>query len=97
MQVLDPSLLPSKESVDFRHYGHDHIQVIASHFFPDDEHSHLQLLAEWDSFKYNLQAWVLPESVTTYKTMSAVEWVMQRLCKQDFSYNHQYPLLVSVV
>lgn len=97
MQVLDQSLLPSKESVNFRHYGHDHIQVIASHFFPDDEHSHLQLLAEWDSFKYNLQAWVLPESVTTYKTMSAVEWVMQRLCKQDFSYNHQYPLLVSVV
>lgn len=37
MQVFDKTAIPHQESDDFMDYGKEHIDVLASHFFPGDE------------------------------------------------------------
>lgn len=47
MQVFDDkTAIPPKESDDFMDYGKEHIDVLASHYFPGDEVSQTQLQAE---------------------------------------------------
>lgn len=37
MQVFDKTAIPHQESDDFMDYGKEHIDVLASHYFPRDE------------------------------------------------------------
>ena len=43
MQVFDKTAIPAKESDDFLDYGKEHMDVLASHYFPVDEVSQTQL------------------------------------------------------
>ena len=96
MQVFDKTAIPPKESDDFMEYGQEHIDVLASHYFPGDEVSQTQLQAEWKLIKYDLLTWKLPQTVKDGK-LSCAEWVMQQLVKQKFSYRGHFPLMISVV
>lgn len=64
MQVFDKTAIPYQESDDFMDYGKEHIDVLASHFFPGDEVSQV-----WP--------WKLPQTVRDGK-LSRTEWVMQQ-------------------
>ena len=96
IQVFDKTAIPPKESDDFMDYGKEHIDVLASHYFPGDEVSQTQLQAEWKLIKYDLLTWKLPQTVRDGK-LSCAEWVMQQLVKQKFSYRGHFPLMISVV
>ena len=96
MQLFDKKAIPLKESDDFMDYGKEHINVLASHYFPGDEVSQTQLQAEWKLIKYDLLTWKLPQTVRDGK-LSCTEWVMQQLIKQRFSYQGHFPLMISVV
>ena len=76
--------------------GKEHIDVLASHYFPGDEVSQTQLQAEWKLIKYDLLTWKLSQTVRNGK-LSCAEWVMQQLIKQRFSYRGHFPLMISVV
>ena len=63
-------------------YGEEHINVLASHYFPGDEVSEAQLQAEWKLIKYDLLTWKLPQTIRDGK-LSCAEWVMQQLIKHE--------------
>ena len=88
--------MPPKESNDFMEYGQEQIDVLACHYYPDDEVSQAQLQAEWKLIKYDLLTWKLPKTVKDGK-LSCAEWVMRQLLKQKFSYQGHFPLMISVV
>lgn len=96
LQVFDKTAIPLKESDDDMDYGKEHIDVLASHYFPGDEVSQTQLQAEWKLIKYDLLTWKLPQAVRDGK-LSCTEWVMQQLFKQRFAHRGHFPLMISVV
>ena len=61
-------------------YGKEHIDVLASHYFPGDEVSQTQLQAGWKLIKYDLLTWKLSQTVRNGK-LSCAERVMQQLIK----------------
>jgi hypothetical protein len=96
MQVFDPTAIPNKESGDLQEHGREHINVLAGHYFPDDEANRTQLQAEWNVLKYDLLQWKLPQSVKEGK-LSPAEWVLKQLCKQKYSYRGPFPLMIVIV
>ena len=95
MQVFDVLSMPKREHPDFHLHGNDHIDIFAKHFFPDDDASKVQLLAEWNALKYDLQSWKLPPSQQNKE--SPAEWAMQRLCQQKYALRAQFPMMMIVV
>ena len=46
LQVFDKTAIPPKQSDNYMDYGKEHIDVLASHYFPGDEVCQTQLQAE---------------------------------------------------
>lgn len=71
LQVFAKTAIPPKESDNFMDYGKEHIDVLASHYFPADEISQTQLQADWKLIKYDLLIWKLPQTVRDGKLSCA--------------------------
>ena len=54
MAVFDPVALPKPDACGFPTCGNAEAEVLANHFWPEDEEKAQQLQAEWDNMKYTM-------------------------------------------
>ena len=93
LSIFDPTLIPASSS-ELPSYGVDSIQVLAKHYFPDQQD---RLLAEWNILKYHMKEMAIPADVKEGKTTMPAEWCMSQLMKQRSSFLSLLPLLMHIV
>lgn len=97
LSIFNPLTLPQPGSGAFKEHGTKKAQTLAKHFFSEPAKQE-QLLAEWEKFKFDMDAWKqeIPEEVKESHLETATEWCLKRLISLKTSYSIVFPALTNV-
>ncbi|XP_070535029.1 uncharacterized protein [Ptychodera flava] len=97
--IFDPSGIPTPNSLDFREYGNESLNILVEKFLRNKKDDILDKVhAEWGKLKYDILSWKsdMDKSVSQNKHTSPIEWCLVRLMKMKSSYGHFYPEIVQI-
>ena len=102
LSIFDPVLMPSVG--DFRSYGLAEIELVAKHFFPEQDDLQERVKAEWGKLKYDIRDWKIkmPAEIKEGTTKSAeqlptpTEWCLSRILQMRCAFGLLYPCISKI-
>ena len=108
-KIFDPSAVPNRSDLSFKHYGVAEIEILAAHFYQeevgaDHQEKAEELECEWKKFKYNLLQLkneiphhiLHPPKNRNLVSTTPTEWVLHQMLSQRATYVQSMPLLLQI-
>ena len=88
--IFDPLDVPDSTDPDFKEYGTSDIDVLANHFYPNDQLKATKLHAEWNQFKYYINDHTkqqIPNDIRSGKsTITPARWFLMNIAHNKAKY-----------
>ena len=88
--IFDPLDVPDSTDPDFKEYGTSDIDVLANHFYPNDQLKATKLHAEWNQFKYYINDHTkqqIPNDTRSGKsTITPARWFLMDIAHNKAKY-----------
>ena len=88
--IFDPHDVPDSTDPDFKEYGTSDIDVLANHFYPNDQLKATKLHAEWNQFKYHVNDHTkeqIPNDIRSGKsTITPTRWFLMNIARNKAKY-----------
>ena len=96
VDIFNPLLVPARNSAEFSNYGEAHVKTLGTFFFKDDVAKQTQIHDEYRGFKDILLQWQEEAVKARSKTLTSLQWALQRLMALKGNCNLQFELLTYI-